>query len=115
DGERRGVLHLDRRRIGMGEHKARHAVGQRRLADALRADDEKGMRHAIAAIGSQHALFGDVVAKQRGRRARMRRRVLVLFGLPAHEAKLVSRNSAVPLMGSNSRRSWETSPDRTAR
>ena len=39
----------------MGEHEARHAIGQRRLADALRAADQPGMRNAPAAIGIRAA------------------------------------------------------------
>ena len=37
----------DRRQwIGVGEHEPRHAIGQRRLADALRAADQPGMRNS---------------------------------------------------------------------
>ena len=36
-------------RIRMGEDEARQAIGERRLADALRAADQPGMVHAAAA------------------------------------------------------------------
>ena len=39
--------------IAMGKHEPRHPVGQRRLADALRAADQPGVRNAPAAIGVQ--------------------------------------------------------------
>ena len=43
DRERLRLLHRRRFRIGMREHEARQAVGQRRLADAGRPADQPGM------------------------------------------------------------------------
>ena len=54
-GKRRRVLHRGRGRIGIGQHEARHAIGQRRLADALLAADQPGVRNAAAAIGVKQA------------------------------------------------------------
>ena len=51
----------------MREHEARHAIGERRLADAGRAADQPGMRDAAAAIGSSRRLLGRLVAEQRHR------------------------------------------------
>ena len=59
------LLHRRRGRIGMGEHEARHAIGERRLADAARAADQPGMRHAAAAIGIEQRLLGLGMAEQR--------------------------------------------------
>ena len=53
-----------RRRIGMREHEARHAIGERRLADAGRAADQPGVRDAAAFIGIEQRLFGLGVAEQ---------------------------------------------------
>ncbi len=47
----------------MGEHETRHAIGQRRLADALRADDQEGVRHAAAAIGGKQRRLGGGMAE----------------------------------------------------
>ena len=52
------LLHGRHRGIGMGEHEARHAIGERRLADAALAADQPGMRHAAAAIGVEQRLLG---------------------------------------------------------
>ncbi len=59
DPARHRIVGVDRKRfglldhgcgwIGMREHEASHAVGQRRLANALGSDDEKRVRHAGAA------------------------------------------------------------------
>jgi hypothetical protein len=51
DRKRRRALHSRRLRMAMGQHEARHAIGQRRLADALRAADQPGVRDLPAAIG----------------------------------------------------------------
>ena len=50
----------------MGEHEARHAIGQRRLADAGRPADQPGMRQAPAAIGLEQRPLGLGVAEQYG-------------------------------------------------
>ena len=72
----------------MGQHEARHAVSQRRLADALRSGDQKRMRHAAGTISGQQAGLGVLLAEQHGGRARRRRFVdLVLVGRArAHDA-----------------------------
>ena len=41
----------------MGKHKARHAIGERGLADALRAAQQPCMRDASAAIGVEQYCF----------------------------------------------------------
>ena len=56
----------------MGEHEARHAIGERRLADAGRTADQPGMRHAPAAIGVEQRALGLGVAEQAGVVARVR-------------------------------------------
>ena len=64
DVQRFRGLHRRRARIGMGEHEARHAVGERRLADAGRTRDQPGMREASAAIGVEQR----AAPPRRGRR-----------------------------------------------
>ena len=59
-----GVSHLARQRIGMRQHEPRHAVRQRRLADAGFAADQPGVRHALAAIGGEQLLLGFAMAEQ---------------------------------------------------
>ena len=56
----------------MREHKARHPVGERRLADAARPADQPGMRHAAAAIGIEERVLGFDMAVEREGLARMR-------------------------------------------
>ena len=51
DGKRRRALHRARQRITVSQHKARHAIGQCRLADTCRAADQPGMGNATAAVG----------------------------------------------------------------
>ena len=63
--ERRCRAHSGRRRVRIGEHEARHAIGERRLADALLADKHERVRHAPAAIGREQRRLGGGVAKQR--------------------------------------------------
>ena len=41
----------------MGEDETRHAIGERRLADAGGAADQPGMREAPAAIGFEQRLL----------------------------------------------------------
>ena len=48
----------------MCQHEPRHAIGQRRLADTLRASDQPGMRNAAAAVGIQQCRFGFAVPCQ---------------------------------------------------
>ena len=66
------TLHRRGARIGMREHEARHAIGQRRLADARRPADQPGMVDTAAAIGLEQRPLGLVMAEQNGRLARMR-------------------------------------------
>ncbi len=78
----------------MREHEARRAVGERRLADALAADDEEGVRHAPAAVGGEENVFCAGMTEQRGRRARMRR-FGALARLRTHDATLARAARAV--------------------
>ena len=48
----------------MGKHKARHGVGERRLADAFRAYEQKGVRRLRAAIGGKQQALGFSVSEQ---------------------------------------------------
>jgi hypothetical protein len=50
DVEVHGALNVWDRRIAMAEHKARHPIGERGLADALRSSDQPGMRDAAASV-----------------------------------------------------------------
>ncbi len=77
----------------MREHEPRHAVGERRLADAGRTADQKCMGHAAAAIGREQACFRLGMAKQKLGRARMARLVVVLVA--AHEATSSNIKGAV--------------------
>ena len=72
DCKRVGALHACRQRIAVGEHEARHAVGQRRLADALPASDQPGMGNPPAFVGTEQRRLGVAMAEQFGRLARMR-------------------------------------------
>ena len=63
------VLHGRRGRIGMREHEARHAVGERRLADAARR--RRSARHAACARRDRHR--GTPARPRDGRRARRSR------------------------------------------
>ena len=96
DRERRRRLHVRCRRIGMREHEPRHPVGQRRLADAGRAADQPGMRHASRAIGVEHRLLGLGVTDERAGLARMWKLVLVVArGGRRHDATPSSATGAV--------------------
>ena len=72
------------RRFGMREHEPRHAVGERRLADAARPADQPGMRHAASAVGFKKCLFCAGMSVKRERLARMRG-----GGVIAHEAATI--------------------------
>ena len=89
--------------IAMREHEPRHPIGQRRLADALRAADQPGMRNTPAAIGVQQRRLGLAMPEQRGGLARMRDGDLrfdltgahaELAALPAAAVKKRSRKAA---------------------
>src|SRR5690242_8012152 len=71
DRQRLGTLHGRRQWISMAQYKSRHAVSQGRLADALCAADQPGMRNPAALVGiEQRGLFLPM-PKQHGRLARM--------------------------------------------
>ena len=74
----------------MREHEPRHAIGQRRLADALRAADQPGMRNAPAAIGVQQRRLRLAMPEQIGRLARMPDRGLLLGLARAHAVLAVA-------------------------
>ena len=84
DGERFGALHGRAERVAMGEHEARHAIGQRCLADALRAADQPGMRDPPALVGGKQRSLRLAVSEQHGSLARMGRRDLGLGLSRAH-------------------------------
>src|ERR1700722_16012413 len=67
------LAHRLRRRIGVGEHKAGEAPGERRLADPFPATDQPGVSEATLAIGRKHFRFGALMADQRIDMTRMRR------------------------------------------
>ena len=71
----------------MRQHEARHAIGQRRLADAALAADQPGVRDAAGAVGVEQRLLGLGVAEQHRRLARMRRCVAVGLVASAHAAR----------------------------
>ena len=48
----------------MREHKARQAIGERGLADALLADQHKSVRHAAAAVGGKECTFSTAVTEE---------------------------------------------------
>src|SRR5258708_34501339 len=87
----------------MAEHKARHPIGQRRLADALRAADQPGVRNPPAAIGVQQRRLGLAMAGKRAGLARMRHADL-RFDLTGAHAELAA------LAGAASRRSRKAPP-----
>jgi hypothetical protein len=94
---RDGIIGLERKRfstlhrrphgISIGEHEPRHAIGQCRLADTLRAADQPGMRNAPAAIGVQQRRLRLAMAEQLGRFTGMPDRYL-RFGLAGAHAEL---------------------------
>src|SRR5579883_3620973 len=107
DRERGRALHVVRERIAMGEHEPRHTIGERRLADALRAAEQPGMRNASAAIGVEQRRFRLAMAEQRGGFARMRDRRLG-FGLARAHAGLGAL--LVTLTKKRSRKAVQTLP-----
>ncbi len=60
--------------IGMGEHEARRAVGEGRLADPFRPAQDPGVGKAPALVGVQEGGLGCILAEERRRLAGMRRR-----------------------------------------
>ena len=81
-----------RRRVGIGQHEARHPVSERRLADAVRPADQPGVRDAAAAIGIEQRLLGLGMAEQHGGLARMRRLGIISRFVGAHEATSLDRD-----------------------
>src|SRR3954462_9253021 len=69
--ERLGVLHRSGVRTGMREHEAGHAIGQRRLADALWTADQPGVRYPPTAIGGQQRRLSLAMAEKIGCLARV--------------------------------------------
>ena len=59
-----------RARIGMGEHEPRHAVGERRFADACGAADEPSVGQASASISVEQRALGLAMAVEDGGPAR---------------------------------------------
>ena len=98
DRQRRGALHSGGPRIAMSQHEPCHAVGERCLADALRAADQPGMRHPRASIAIKQRALGIVVSEQRGVLAGMQHRHLRLDLTGAH-AEL----TALPVSAANRR------------
>src|SRR5215510_13443095 len=94
----------------MGQHKARHPVSERRLADAVRPADQPGVRDAAAAIGFEQHLLGLAMAEQHCGLARVRGLGLVSRFGSAHEATSPSAIGAV----AGSRRSVITFQTRSA-
>src|ERR1700733_6831019 len=78
-----GALYVCRERIAVGQDEAGHSVSQRRLADALRAADQPGVRNAPRAIGVEQRRLGLAMTKKVDGFPRMRNRYL-RFGLAAH-------------------------------
>src|SRR6185312_3878424 len=76
----------------MGQHEARHAIGERRLADALLSPDQPGMGNAPAAIGIEQCRLRLAMPEQDGGLARMRHRDLGFDLARAHAgaAKLLA-------------------------
>ena len=93
DGERGRRLDLRSGRIRMSKDEAGEAVGERRLADALGADEQQGVRHASAAIGGQQRGLGVGMAVKRVGQAR-RRRFLGFVRDRAHDATFSSTVAA---------------------
>ncbi len=91
----------------MRQHKPRHAVGQRGLADAWLAADQPRVRHAGAAIGRQELVFGFDMTEERERLARMRQ---VGFRAGRTYGHHTSSNAAGAVAGSN--RAVDLGPDR---
>ena len=92
------ALHRRQRRLGIGEHELRHAVGQRRLADALRAADQPGMRNLAALVGTQQRRLCRRMAVEPRGLARRRHHGVALGLARAHArtvwlASLLSRRS----------------------
>src|ERR1700754_1439981 len=91
----------------MGQYETRHPIGQRRLADALRAADQPCMRNAPAPVGAQQRRFGFVMPEQRTGFARMRRDDL---GLGLAWAHAVLATLAADVAKKRSRSAVQTKP-----
>lgn len=78
----------------MCEHKARQAIGERGLADALLADQHKSVRHAAAAVGGKECTFSTAVTEELAGYPRWRGFVDVGF-VRTHEVASAKRTGAV--------------------
>ena len=94
DRKRRRRLHGRRARVRMCQHKPRHPVGERGLADTGRPADQPGMRQAAAAVGGEQRALGLLMAHQYRGCARMCGFVKVVAGF-AHNAAPSSATGAV--------------------
>ena len=74
DRQRNSLLNRRRGRIGISGEKARHAPGQRRLANALGPADDPRLRQALRTEGVEQLRFGPLMAKKVERIAGMRGR-----------------------------------------
>jgi hypothetical protein len=88
------VANLRRRRIGMRQYEARHAIGERRLADARRPADQPGVGHAAGAIRVEHHLLGLGVTDEFAHLARVCKLIVARVGRH-HEARPSSVTGAV--------------------
>src|SRR6516162_4647831 len=68
----------------MAQDETSHAIGERRLADALRTPDQPSMRDAPAPVGVEQSGLRLAMPKQLGSLARMRRADFGLDPLRAH-------------------------------
>src|SRR5271165_6264660 len=91
----------------MGQHVARHAVGKRGFADALRAAKQPGMGNASAAIGVEQRRFRLALPEQHGRFARVRHRD---FGFSLARAHAGLGTLLLALTRKRSRKAVQTSP-----
>ena len=94
DGERRRRVNGRRSRIRMREHKARQAISERGLADALLAYQHKSVRHAAAAVGGKECTFSTAVTEELVGYPRWRGFVDVGF-VRTHEVASAKRTGAV--------------------
>ncbi len=92
DGKRGRRLHLRRRRIRMRQDETSKPIGERRLADAFRPDEQKGVRDASAAIGGKERGLGERMTGQPVGHARMRCLGRLARGW-AHEARFFSKTN----------------------
>src|SRR6516225_8237679 len=90
DFERGRNLRFAQAGSGISEDKARHTVGERRLADTLRAGEQKTVRHSRRAVGRKQRRLSLRVAEKHCRRTRMLRLAVILVAI-------LSRHRATPV------------------